>query len=98
MVDAPLLPLPFSAKNWRSRWMHCDDGQTIHRLARIHWQDEAEKIEGSGLAVCGRGGRFTMPGIFSRMGAWRCPRCCKALGIPRGYGAPGNTTETWKDA
>jgi hypothetical protein len=38
-----------------------------------------------------------MPGIFSRMGAPRCKRCCKAVGIPAGNGAPYNDDDLTKE-
>ena len=34
--------------------------------------------------------RFSIPGLFSRMGATRCRKCCDALGWSRGTGSPKN--------
>ncbi|WP_416976675.1 hypothetical protein [Streptomyces sp. T028] len=41
-------------------------------------------------AVCGLRRRWSMPGLFSRLGRRRCVPCCHALGIPPGYGTPAN--------
>ena len=43
-----------------------------------------------GETACGRSGRLSMPGVFSRMGAPRCKRCCRKTGVPPGNGAPFN--------
>lgn len=32
----------------------------------------------------------SIPGLFARMGAMRCRRCCKAKGFPEGKGSPKN--------
>ena len=40
--------------------------------------------------VCGETFPATLPGMFSRMGAPRCVRCCDVLGITHGKGAPVN--------
>lgn len=95
-----LPPLPLHADNWRSRWLQFNPGgRRLHRVSEIKWWDDGERemIRGDGVAVCGQRGFMHMPGIFSRMGAQRCPRCCKALGIPNGDGAPYNTEETWQN-
>lgn len=92
-------PLPLPADNWRSRWLQVGAGESLHRVASITWEDGQEMIAGEGTAVCGAQGRMTMPGIFSRMGARRCPLCCDAIPIPRGVGAPWNhAPEPWYDA
>lgn len=40
---------------------------------------------------CGRTSRWAwIPGVFTRMGAKRCDRCCDRLGYPRGKGSPKN--------
>jgi hypothetical protein len=43
-------------------------------------------------AVCRMRRRWTMPGLFSRLGRRRCTPCCQALGIEPGYGTPANET------
>ena len=88
-TEALLSPLPIDADNWRSRWLVAQRWNALHRIAEIVWED-GEMIVGEGVTVCGRRARFSMPGIFSRMGLKRCPQCCKALGIPAGNGAPFN--------
>lgn len=86
---AKLAPLSIDEDHWRSRWLHLDDDNTMHRVSSIAW-DTIEMISGNGLTVCGQRGRLQMPGIFSRMYGDRCPACCEALDIPAGQGAPFN--------
>jgi hypothetical protein len=85
-------PLPIPQENWRSRWLVLPRWGALHRVAEIAWDDDdpGEMIAGSGLTVCGKRGRLVMPGVLSRMGLTRCPKCCKAMGIPNGRGCPGN--------
>lgn len=61
-------------------------------MASIEWGEgyPEQMIQGNGATVCGRKGFMLMPGIMSRMGLKRCPRCCKAMGIRRGHGNPEN--------
>ena len=42
------------------------------------------------LTACRREMRMFLPGVMNRLSAKRCDYCCDALGIPRGYGTPGN--------
>jgi hypothetical protein len=87
-------PLPIPRDHWRSRWLHLGNGRIIHRVASIVWDDNPGPndswIEGSGKTLCGKTGHLRMPGLFSRMGAPRCKRCCIAMNIPQGDGAPFN--------
>jgi hypothetical protein len=66
----------------------------LHRVSEAEWRCVEEYggsyVEGTGTMVCGKSGEMRMPGIFSRMGLKRCPKCCKAVGVPPGYGAPFN--------
>lgn len=77
--------------DWRSRWVQCGKSRVLHRVRRIKnpraWKDYPC---GEGETVCGLAEKVWMPGFFSRLGARRCPKCCKALGIPKGVGAPFN--------
>jgi len=43
-----------------------------------------------GVSVCGVRSEWMVPGIFSRLGASRCSRCCRALNIAAGIGSPKN--------
>ena len=98
-------PLKLHDRNWRSRWLYGvphrirDEAMVLHRVAEMHWNQtwggedfvrDRSLIEGYGRTVCGLRGRLSMPGIFSRMARRRCVVCCKALGLPLGYGAPFN--------
>ena len=78
--------------NWVWRWCQTRAGRILHRLSDIDEQLDTEFIgrSGQGKSLCGISGRFFMPGIFSRLGAMRCKKCCKLAGIYRGYGAPYN--------
>lgn len=87
-------------ENWRSRWLQRagHHGTKMHRVAVAVWDEPDEMIAADAVMVCGARRRFVMPGFLSRTGAARCPKCCKALGIPPGYGAPFNSDELWSDA
>jgi len=89
--------LLFSGRDdWRSRWLQLGSrGEVLHRIESLdvdlenEWREEVTNAEGR--SVCGRDGWFFIPGIFSRMAAKRCDRCCDLLGIPHGDGAPFNS-------
>lgn len=85
--------------HWRSRWLYREamTGR-LHRVAEALWDDPAEMIVADAVMVCGERGRFRMPGMLSRMEGARCPVCCRALGIPRGKGAPFNSEKAWRNA
>lgn len=88
-MSKTLPPLALPDDNWRSRWLQFLSGDTMHRVSSIEWMD-GEMVRGNGSTVCGRDGFLMMPSIFSRMGAPRCAKCCKTLGIIGGAGAPHN--------
>lgn len=77
-------------------WVYGPRGEVLHGPARDTSQEDYEELEDAGHPMnfklaCGR--RLTyasIPGIFSRMGAWRCRQCCDALGYPQGIGSPKN--------
>ena len=83
------LPLPTGPEYIMSRWLQ-GGSDIMHRISTIEW-DNGEMIQGRGVALCGASGQWIMPGIFSRMCAPRCPKCCAALGIPKGNGISFNT-------
>lgn len=83
-------PLRLHRNNWRSRWLVNARWKVLHRISDIEWNDQDQWISGRGITICGQAGEFRMPGIFSRMELRRCEKCCKALGIPAGDGAPMN--------
>jgi hypothetical protein len=85
--------LQFDTDHWRSRWLVDRRWNALHRIASIELDEPDEMIVGEGVSICGRRRRFTMPGIFSRMGLKRCGECCRLLGIPSGDGAPFNVLE-----
>lgn len=61
--------------------------------SRLHAATEFEYVAwavGNGTTACGRHGVLTIPGIFTRMDAWRCRQCCRALSYPPGQGSPKN--------
>lgn len=85
----PNPPLPLPRDNWRSRWLVNSQWQLLHRVSSIQWND-GDMTSGQGVTVCGSSWRLTMPGLFSRTGLKRCPKCCRLLSIPQGGGAPFN--------
>jgi len=84
---------PAKLKYWRERWFQIDAKITLHRIAKIKWDHKEDRISGKGIAVCGAEGFMSMPGIFSRMSAKRCKKCCELLELPNGIGCPYNNTD-----
>jgi hypothetical protein len=85
--------------SWHNRWLQATRGFVLHRIAVVVRRERYFYVGVDGETVCGLKGRFYMPGVCSRTGAPRCKRCCQALGIPAGNGAPYNATdEPWKNA
>jgi hypothetical protein len=63
--------------------------------ARLHapsqWDDpDYWAFVEDGRTVCGYSGALRIPGLFTRMGAERCKRCCRMTGMPHGRGSPKN--------
>lgn len=72
-------------------WAVTERGDRLHAIA--YFADERRfdlDYQGDAVALCGVSGRFSVPGIFSRMSMMRCARCCDNLGWPRGQGSPKN--------
>lgn len=74
-------------------WVVTYAGDFLHAPAR-HIDDD-EWWDGDGVenlvTACGRTLKHpSIPGIFTRMGAKRCDRCCDNVGYPRGVGSPKN--------
>lgn len=68
---------------------------------RLHWADltvedladvpEYWSIQHPVRLACGQVAKsLHIPGIFTRMGAMRCVRCCDVQGLPHGKGSPKN--------
>lgn len=83
------------------RWLTSPNYGVLHRVIEQTWNsDDHEDDEDMwavrncvGRTACGREGRWIIPGIFSRMGAPRCKRCCARVGVPPGDGTPWNDRE-----
>jgi hypothetical protein len=89
--------LPFrSRKKWRWRWLQGtkSTASTMHRLVTCTATETWNAVTATGTTGCGLVDTFAMPGIFSRMGARRCPRCCDAVGVAHGLGAPFNSGDS----
>ena len=68
-------------------WLVLPSWRVLHRIVSLAPDDVADGIpNGTGRALCGASGRFSVPGFLSRMGLKRCDHCCDLLGIPRGVG------------
>ena len=90
-----------SHTDWRCRWLMPPTGRAkLHRVATIVWAGDSETY-GEGTTVCGLKYTLCIPGMNSRFGRPRCPKCCAKLSIPAGDGAPMNDeslTEAQKEA
>lgn len=65
------------------------------RWDRLHapekWDDpDYGAYDEEAVTACGLTGWFSIPGVFTRMGAPRCAHCCRIRGYPRGNGSPKN--------
>jgi hypothetical protein len=69
-------------------WWQFENGAVLHHAAVE--PDPAFETSGDGTTACGRKGRLYIPGLFTRMDAMRCARCCTAVGFPQGKGSPKN--------
>ena len=55
------------------------------------WDDpDYDAYDEHARTACGRTGWFSIPGVFTRMGAPRCKHCCRIRGYPNGDGSPKN--------
>lgn len=80
-------------------WLITTHGRVLHHATLTAEQYE-ECEEWGGLydvplrLDCGRTVTTVLiPGIFTRLGAQRCVRCCKVAGLPPGKGSPKNDDE-----
>lgn len=72
-------------------WVRIGRGDILHAVGELDNADTADDDWfGEGATECGRKGIMRIPGLFSRMGAKRCGRCCKATGMPQGSQSPKN--------
>jgi len=69
-------------------WWVFSSGNVLH-CADVPY-DDAYQTCGHGRTACGRRGFLCIPGLFTRMAAKRCVRCCLKLGFPMGAGSPKN--------
>ena len=73
-------------------WITSSRSEYLH--APEDWHDpEYGAYDEHARTACGNRGWYSIPGLFSRMGAERCRRCCKARGYPTGTGSPKNDDE-----
>lgn len=71
-------------------WCQLPRGGMLHAMRSFDGDDDWVPVGGPGVTACGIRGRLGIPGLFSRLGATRCYRCCSALGYPFGAGSPKN--------
>lgn len=75
-------------------WVWLGEGMVLHAVGEL---TNAATVDddwyGDGSTLCGRQGTMTIPGIFSRMSAKRCERCCARTGMPQGHQSPKNIDE-----
>ena len=70
-------------------WVELLAGSVLHAVASVT-NDPDDDWRGEGATECGRSGEFVIPGLFTRMGAQRCKRCCDRTSMPHGKGSPKN--------
>jgi hypothetical protein len=72
----------------RLTWTVTPHGKLLHAVRVL----DGSFDDGPAPAVtaCGRRTLLVVPGLFTRMGARRCDRCCDAVGLPHGTGSPKN--------
>lgn len=84
---------PSAQSSWREiaewDWVWLGEGDVLHAVATVT-NDADEDWYAEGATECGREGDMHIPGIFSRMSAKRCDRCCDRTGMPRGSQSPKN--------
>lgn len=88
---------------WKQAWkVYGRDEDRLHRVALVRiydvdkwgeWDGYIELTHIDGITCCGLAGRLSMLGIFGRMARERCAHCCRAAGVERGGGIPGNGGE-----
>ena len=75
-------------------WVQTHTGLILHHVkSLVNPMKFDEDRRGFGTTTCGVSARLNVPGIFSRMDADRCKRCCRTLGLPPGVGSPKNDEE-----
>jgi hypothetical protein len=75
-------------------WVEADDSDDLHAVDTLENEDTADAVWcGEGTTACGISGELTIPGMFTRMSATRCPACCDATGMPHGKQSPKNVDE-----
>lgn len=84
-----------SAKEWDEEtaeydWVEGRTGDRLHHLAEVTENMDLVPLSAYGVTSCGRPGLWNIPGLFTRLSAMRCRRCCAALGYPPGKGSPKN--------
>ena len=77
-------------------WEVVDSQHATGRIQAVFYRGREDAQAYHGTASCGLQTMFWIPGIFSRMGAPRCKRCCRATGLPQGKGSPKNDPECRK--
>lgn len=75
---------------WECDWATTLHGDKLHHATKATLTDYQDYTSGDGETSCGRKLFLLIPGMFTRMGAERCGRCCDVLGYPRGTGSPKN--------
>jgi hypothetical protein len=69
-------------------WLVTSSGSSLHHGSFTG--DVDNEVSGEGRTDCGIESVLSVPGIFTRMSAPRCRRCCAATGMPEGTGSPKN--------
>lgn len=82
-------------------WWYAGNYRVLHFVKQAESMPWYEKMRDHGGAVvraaCGYRARFEPAGVFSRMSARRCDKCCDRTGIARGVGTPRNEASRGKE-
>lgn len=75
-------------------------GYVLHRVSTpgVFDDDMAVRTWRGGSVLCREGVDYSHPGVFSRLGAPRCRRCCRLGGYAYGSGTPQNEAARAKHA
>lgn len=102
-MTEPILPPPTPEEIEEARKLVAFDWLVSRKWNVLHFAELTDKqlaemydwrqLDGPIRLACNRTAAWvSIPGVFTRMGAMRCSRCCRVKGYPEGKGSPKNDT------